>query len=88
VAQTATYQHVAILTVTPAHLTISSVRTQVTLRPLPTIVPYVDLVLCMDWMTVHNPVLDICNGNCTIAVAGVPRVLKASNVTPSAAPVH
>jgi hypothetical protein len=40
------------------------------------------------WMTAHNAVLDVCNGTCTITVAGTPRVLKASRVAPSAAPVH
>jgi hypothetical protein len=77
VAQTAADQHVAISTIIPAHPAVSSVRTQVTLRPLPTMIPHVDVVLGMDWMTAHNAVLDVCNGTCTITVAGTPCVLKA-----------
>jgi hypothetical protein len=70
VAQTATDQHVAISSIIPAYLSISSVRTQVTLRPLPTMLPHVDVVLGMDWMKANKAVIDTCARTCTITVAG------------------
>jgi hypothetical protein len=88
VAQTATDQHVAISSIVPAYLAISSVRTQVTLRPLPTMLPHVDVVLGMDWMKANKAVRDTCARTCTITVAGKLRTLRASHMAASSAPVH
>jgi hypothetical protein len=88
VAQTATNQHVAISAIIPAYLAISCVRTPVTLRPLPSMLPHVDVVLGMDSMTANRAVIDVCAGTCTIIVACNPRVLWACHPAASSAPIH
>jgi hypothetical protein len=82
------HKQVAISTITPAYLVISSVRTPVTLRPLPSMLPHVNVVLGMDWTTANRAVINVCAGTCTIIVAGNPRVLRACHVAASSAPVH